>query len=432
MKREKYLEESIVYFKARPVYEKLFRKVRDKYSGLGRLGGKVTLTGLTPEEKKQLEGFFQKDYTDNRSVTISMALMEKALADSRFSGIGWEDILAAYFGEKLTVRKELERQQEEARKAYFAEIMSRYGKEPGKFWLQKVLSGHTEGYQMLLQQYRENSERLRITLQYLLQTIPELPVFKFGEADIKRELLAVFAARMTQNPHFYDEGTLGDRMLAAFLKDFFGEDNITGSIRAEQKSSLYYRAGILKDDLSNDTLVYGIHAIGSDGKCHEGIEGFLRCREPMRLTLLTVGNLRDVWTKKEPYVYVVENPAVFSVLVRTHPECTAICGNGQPRLATLALMDLLQKNCMFYYAGDFDPEGLLIAQRLKQRYGRKLELWNYRVDWYEEYLSEVELNDMRIRKLEQIEMKELEELKKAMCRERRAVYQEAMMEKLIE
>ena len=87
---------------------------------------------------------------------------------------------------------------------------------------------------------------------------------------------------------------------------------------------------------------------------------------------------------------------------------------------------------MFYYAGDFDPEGLLIAQRLKQRYGRKLELWNYRVDWYEEYLSEVELNDMRIRKLEQIEMKELEELKKAMCRERRAVYQEAMMEKLIE
>ena len=171
---------------------------------------------------------------------------------------------------------------------------------------------------------------------------------------------------------------------------------------------------------------------GSDGKCHEGIEGFLRCREPMRLTLLTVGNLRDVWTKKEPYVYVVENPAVFSVLVRTHPECTAICGNGQPRLATLALMDLLQKNCMFYYAGDFDPEGLLIAQRLKQRYGRKLELWNYRVDWYEEYLSEVELNDMRIRKLEQIEMKELEELKKAMCRERRAVYQEAMMEKLIE
>ena len=45
MKREKYLEESIVYFKARPVYEKLFRKVRDKYSGLGRLGGKVTVTG---------------------------------------------------------------------------------------------------------------------------------------------------------------------------------------------------------------------------------------------------------------------------------------------------------------------------------------------------------------------------------------------------
>lgn len=184
--------------------------------------------------------------------------------------------------------------------------------------------------------------------------------------------------------------------------------------------------------MSNDTLVYGIHAVGNDGKCHEGIEGFLKCREPMRLTLLTVGNLCKVWTTKDPHVYVVENPAVFSVLVETYPECTAICGNGQPRLATLALMDLLQENCIFYYAGDFDPEGLMIAQRLKRRYGERLKLWNYRADWYEEYLSEVSLNDTRIRKLEKIEIEELQEIKNAMLRERRAAYQEAMMDKLME
>lgn len=428
----KNIEESVTYFKARPVYEKLFRKVQNKYKSLGHLGGKVTLTGLTQEEKEQLGGFFQKDYTDHKSVTISAALMEKALESSRFSGADWEMILTAYFGEPLTARKELESQQAAAREAYFEEIISGFGEEPGAIWLNQVLSRRTAGYQILMQQQRENPEKLRCTLQYLLQTIPELPVIRFRGAAVKRELLAVFAARMTQNPHFYDEGTLGEKLLTIFLKEFFGENNVMGSSRAEQKNSLYYEAGILKDDLSNDTLVYGIHAAGSDGGRHEGIEGFLRCREPMRLTLLTVGNLCKVWTRKEPCAYVVENPAVFSVLVETYPECTVICGNGQPRLATLALMDLLKENCIFYYAGDFDPEGLMIAQRLKRRYGEKLKLWNYRVDWYEEYLSEVRLNDTRIRKLEKIEIEELQEIKNAMLRERRAAYQETMMGKLME
>ena len=46
--------------RARPVYRRLFRLIREKYSGLGHLGGRVTLTGLTPEDRKDLEGFFQK------------------------------------------------------------------------------------------------------------------------------------------------------------------------------------------------------------------------------------------------------------------------------------------------------------------------------------------------------------------------------------
>ena len=33
------LEECMLYFKARPVYKKLFLKMRDKYAGLGHFGG---------------------------------------------------------------------------------------------------------------------------------------------------------------------------------------------------------------------------------------------------------------------------------------------------------------------------------------------------------------------------------------------------------
>ena len=77
-------------------------------------------------------------------------------------------------------------------------------------------------------------------------------------------------------------------------------------------------------------------------------------------------------------VYVVENPAVFSVLIRKYPERTVICGNGQLRLAVLVLMDKFSCDTVFWYAGDFDPEGLLIAQKLKLRYGERLNLWMYK------------------------------------------------------
>lgn len=93
-------------------------------------------------------------------------------------------------------------------------------------------------------------------------------------------------------------------------------------------------------------------------------------------------------------------------------------------------MDKFTEESMFWYAGDFDPEGLLIAQRLKLRYKKQLELWKYHVDLYEKYLSEVELSDRRIKELERIHIKELQEMKEMMYKKRRAVYQETIINEL--
>ena len=127
-------------------------------------------------------------------------------------------------------------------------------------------------------------------------------------------------------------------------------------------------------------------------------------------------------------MYVVENPAVFSVLSPKYPENTFICGNGQVNLAVLVLMDELAEHHSFYYAGDFDPEGLLIAQRLKLRYKDRLSLWNYRKDLYEKYHSKVELSSERLKKLENIKAEELQEIKEILKRKKQAAYQETMLE----
>lgn len=420
------LEECMLYFKARPVYKKLFLKMRDKYAGLGYFGGTAMLTSLSREEKSQLGGFFQRDYTSNKTITISADLMKKCLESSKFAGLTWELILETYFGEPLQVKKEIELAESKRREDYFAEILESISDESGREWLRSILEEKKEGYLLITQLYKESPEELRSILTYVTTGIAKLKVFQDKK---QKELLAVFSANVTGNPHYFDEGKTGEKLLFNYLGERNFDLKQEGLSRAEYKNRIYYEAGILKDEVSNDALAYGIHGWKPDGGLHEGIEGFLENREPVKLTLQTIGRLEKVCGQSSQ-VYVVENPAVFSVLIREYPQRTVICGNGQLRLAVLILMDKFSCDTVFWYAGDFDPEGLLIAQKLKVRYGERLKLWKYEADLYETYLSEVELSDRRMKKLEQVSVQELQEIREAMYKKRRSAYQESMMEAL--
>lgn len=420
------LEECMLYFKARPVYKKLFLKMRDKYVGLGHFGGTAMLTSLSREEKSQLGGFFQRDYTSNKTITISADLMKKCLESSKFAGLTWELILETYFGEPLQVKKEIELAESKRREDYFAEILESISDESGREWLRSISEEKKEGYLLITQLYKESPEELRSILTYVTTGIAKLKVFQDKK---QKELLAVFSANVTGNPHYFDEGKTGEKLLFNYLGERNFDLKQEGLSRAEYKNRIYYEAGILKDEVSNDALAYGIHGWKPDGGLHEGIEGFLENREPVKLTLQTIGRLEKVCGQSSQ-VYVVENPAVFSVLIREYPQRTVICGNGQLRLAVLILMDKFSCDTVFWYAGDFDPEGLLIAQKLKVRYGERLKLWKYEADLYETYLSEVELSDRRMKKLEQVSVQELQEIREAMYKKRRSAYQESMMEAL--
>ena len=420
------LEECMLYFKARPVYKKLFLKMRDKDAGLGHFGGTAMLTSLSREEKSQLGGFFQRDYTSNKTITISADLMKKCLESSKFAGLTWELILETYFGEPLQVKKEIELAESKRREDYFAEILESISDESGREWLRSILEEKKEGYLLITQLYKESPEELRSILTYVTTGIAKLKVFQDKK---QKELLAVFSANVTGNPHYFDEGKTGEKLLFNYLGERNFDLKQEGLSRAEYKNRIYYEAGILKDEVSNDALAYGIHGWKPDGGLHEGIEGFLENREPVKLTLQTIGRLEKVCGQSSQ-VYVVENPAVFSVLIREYPQRTVICGNGQLRLAVLILMDKFSCDTVFWYAGDFDPEGLLIAQKLKVRYGERLKLWKYEADLYETYLSEVELSDRRMKKLEQVSVQELQEIREAMYKKRRSAYQESMMEAL--
>ena len=228
------LEECMLYFKARPVYKKLFLKMRDKYAGLGHFGGTAMLTSLSREEKSQLGGFFQRDYTSNKTITISADLMKKCLESSKFAGLTWELILETYFGEPLQVKKEIELAESKRREDYFAEILESISDESGREWLRSILEEKKEGYLLITQLYKESPEELRSILTYVTTGIAKLKVFQDKK---QKELLAVFSANVTGNPHYFDEGKTGEKLLFNYL----GERNF--DLKQEGLSESIMRQG---------------------------------------------------------------------------------------------------------------------------------------------------------------------------------------------
>ena len=423
------INEAVEYFKKRPVYEKLFKEFKKKYESLGKVGGIAVLKGLSRDDKEDISGFLMKDFTSEEEVRVSAKLFEKALLKSRFSGLTTLDIITHYFGMKLRTNKEKSEENEGKRAEYLAELTGYTDKAYIKEWLTGVFCGDASGAVVIARSYNADKDELKVTLQKLIKAIPMLPYFQGGK---KKELLAVFAAQTAGNPHFFDDNTLAGNLLTAFLRDYFRfgyEDDLS---EAENRSNVLFKAGLIKDTLSNDVIAYGIRGRCVDGSLHQGMEGFLHQKEPVKLSLLTLANLEETFTNSvDRRIYIVENPAVFSILISRFPEQAFICSYGQIRRAVFMLLDLFDKNTVFSYAGDFDPEGLLIAERLKKRYGDRLIFWKYEPDIYLKYMSEEKLTKQRIKKLDGVRDAALLKIAELMREEGRAAYQESMLEEYL-
>lgn len=418
------LEEAISYFKKHTVYGKLFAVMRQKYAIKGELCGAFSLNGLTAEERNVLSGFVGMDLGKDETVKISYKTLEKALEKSRFHMLTWEVILVRHDEKALLSNKEKRAFRDEIRDSFKQKCLALCGKADVRNWLSGLLYEKKSGYRIIEKQMETDRETLTDTLENVIRALEHLPV-----DEGNRQMLPVYAARITGNPHYFDEGTMACRFLLNYGAWRFGQvqDSVSG---IEQRESVLYQLGILKDDLSNFCLAYGVRGIKADGNSHEGLEGFGREKQAVQMTLNTLGSLSQLETFDGDCatVYIIENPAVFSHLVVKYPKQAFLCTAGQLKLASYVAMDLFPEDYIFYYAGDFDPEGLQIAQGLKRRYGERVRLWNYNREYYEQAVSEMTVDASRLKKLDKIDEPELEEIKNCLLRHKKATYQERMLE----
>ena len=107
--------------------------------------------------------------------------------------------------------------------------------------------------------------------------------------------------------------------------------------------------------------------------------------------------------------------------------------NGQPRLASILVLDLLVKsNVKIYYSGDLDPEGLLIAQKLRQYYKGDFFYWHMEIEDYRNGISKEVISDKRKKILDRIKDEELLPVANLMKEYCVAGYQENILDKFKE
>lgn len=457
---ERLKKECLQYFRQRPVFGRLLRGFREKYHSYGKFAGTVILKNLKQTERDDLEGFLLRNYHGKNSASVSAERFERALEESRFAGISGKDVLELYFQEPVQGKKE-QRQQEEQQ---WENLLSRVKSENAQAglsmqWISEMQmqGGAAEEFSVYLKKrYRESgkgfaeAERLLRLGMRILDGLPAGKMAAWASERRNREkkientaegkgirYLAVFAAEITGNPHAFDDGTKDGKYLELLVKWYvrhLNPENESSSLAkgtefpAYRKQRLYLRAGILRDDVSNYALAAGVRAEDRERKLHAGMEGFFEEGEPVQIPLSVIAEWKSAFCP-ENRMYIVENPSVYAVFCgKWNRRCGLMCMNGQPRFSSLLLLDLLaESGTEVWYAGDIDPEGLLIAQRLKRYYRGKFHLWHMAAEDYKICISGEELSQRRIRMLDRIDEPELRETAELVKQKGKAGYQENML-----
>lgn len=387
------LKKCVEYFRQNSVWEKVLNGFFEKYASYGRFSGSVRVQSLSPEELEELEGFFGKSFHRQKSVTISAEKFQKVLENSRYKGLAPEEILESYFGKALCSKQEERILKAQKQQELLLRMSSEYEGTPAQVELEYFM-------QMLKGNSRKDFEELEQQLKLSAEIFNKLPYRK-----TQKIYLAVFAAMVTGNPHAFDQGTVGGRLLYQIIQRNLELRNlIIGQIEtfpAYKRQRSFLAAGILLDDVSNSVMLYRVEAVKKDGDMHSGVAGFQKEQDILQIPLGVITDWKEVRCLQQK-ILIVENPSVFAMLCGKE-EYSCMCMNGQPRLASLMLLDLLaESGTTVYYSGDLDPEGLLIAQKLADYYKGTFYFWHMESEDYEQCRSSEVISDRRMKSLDKI------------------------------
>lgn len=444
--------ECVEYFRSQEGYRRCFEELLKKWKSYGRPAGVITLENTSEEERRLLGGILGKTFYDPK-IRFSFADFEKGLQRTRFAPLDMKELLESYFGRELVTNQEERDRRRLEKEQFFEELYARFAGGAGEEtpaarsaggteeetsaarWIRRMTEQKAWGCQLLSREFerdRKAAEALAENTGKALQKLfPEGEARQDGEA-FSETVLAVFAAEVSGNPHYFDRGTTGGQLLTNALCCAMGQ---ALPENAHQWKELLLGAGIAPDYVSSMAHAYGIGLETPEGR-HPAFEAFRLRREACAVTLENLRHAAGAWAPGSR-IFVVENEMVFSFLTEQlrsrEIDIGLLCTSGQLRTAAVRLLELFAgAGYQIWYSGDMDPEGIDIADRLWKRFGGSVEIWRMSPEDYRKGSSGEVLKEARLARLGKAGHPVLKETARLVRKEKRAAYQENILGELLE
>lgn len=393
------------YLKSKKGLDRLIEALKDKYVSLGRYSGTIVIYNVTIEESNDMSNFFGQKINVNSTFKTSYKKVEKKLKEGKYKDFNWTDVFYHYFGKPIISKIDLNLKKHNDMENFFLDIKNKnkkYLKHIDNMLNDKKINLYLKN--KYIKDKKKLSEDLNKTF-ILLDNIPQTPT-----------IVSVYAS-LVGNPHYLDLNTNTSEL---FLRILSFIKNEPYPMNIEKKKELFSMINIYFDPLSNFVITYNL--IGN-----KALDYFYSLKEAVNLNLFNIVNFSEIDSKNKT-IFIFENPSMLESLKDLN--YPIIITSGNPNLALFTLLDKLSKtNNKFYYNGDFDSEGLLIADKLKIKYPN-LKLFCYSEEDYNNTKANNKINESRIKKLDNIKTKELGLIKNLIKNNRNAGYQEKNIDRI--
>ena len=421
------MKESLDLINSNKIYKKIFLEVYSKYKKYGKITGSFTLKAATTEERRILSNFDSKALIEGKAKIKSATVRE--LFDRKLKDYSFEELLVKVVGKELKTNKEIKDEEKEQEEKFYEDILKSCDNGIGRQWFIEILDKKKYGYNIIARKYKSEKEinKLEELKRKIILTINSLN--KLPYLNDEYENIAVFSAVNTRDSHFFDIDKFTGRLFIRAISFIIDKDEPKD---INEINEVYYEVGILKDKISNHTTIYGLNAFEKDNSEVTAVNSFNLWKEPLQISisnLLKIDYLKAV----NNTVFIFENPAVFhKVLKETGNNISLICTSGQLNLSSYILLNKIRDLKNIYYAGDFDPEGLMIAYKLKERYKGKVRFLNYTRESYINTMSNNLIEEKSMSQLNKINCRELDEVIRELRINKRSAYQELLIDEYLD
>lgn len=412
------------YFRKNKKYNRIMKAVFSSYKKYGQIKGNIILNDASMEECDAMNALISPKTSFLPPVLkFRMSDFEKGIKQTIYRDADFIEVLKIYFKDDMLSNKDKKTLLLKEKENFFLKITGSYENTPCSEWLQGVFKDYKYGYRTFISEYNNSPQKAESIIRNVCKAVNQR-----NEKNAQPVLLAVMSADITGDPHSFDKDTSTGKLFIHALAFLAGISEYKTSEEIRNIYSLYL---VEPDSISGSTASLGIRLYYEDYSEHKAYKAFADMKE---IALISSANLLNVKyaSSDKKTVFVVENPMVFSALknIICENNLSLLCTFGQIKASGLKLMDMLiESNCNIYYAGDLDPEGIQIADKLYSRYhSEKFHIWRMSKNDYDtiEKSSDI-LPEYRLKKIYKTNSPALKNVSECVLENKKAAYQELLI-----